>query len=466
MFGYRNYILLRAMLAVVLIKLRTYLLKLVFKGDAAPHPGDTTVSHKWVERVIRRNGFPAVVVDSIKIGSNENNRGLVGSITKIEVVYAPEHRNNAELPTRLVLKMSKHGFSGISSVLAFRSYREAWFYNTQSPISPSSSASSQSGSESASSTALKSVYPNGLSKAFGENAPFVWYAYGSGLFGELVLLQEDVSFNHECTPLNFVFGNQIWGLPAPVEPPRDQVEALKNVYTVTAKHHAAFWKNPELIQRDWMKAALWYQGKERQHWEYAVESTRKHWESAKAKAANPDSGFKIDPKLRSIIDKTLEKTNWNDFQEHIHSNPFTLCHGDYHASNMFIYRKPGSTTDIPVWFDWSEIGPYEPTTDLAQMLISDVKPEVFTAHSKELVRTYYDALIKNGVSEKEYSWQTCWNAFCRGGCERWIWVLCLLTDFPLPGSAMQYFHDQLLAFINHHCPTEDHFKLKILAAAL
>ena len=38
------------------------------------------------------------------------------------------------------------------------------------------------------------------------------------------------------------------------------------------------------------------------------------------------------------------------------------------------------------WFDWSEVGPWEPTTDLAQTLISDVKAAIFVQHSRALLR--------------------------------------------------------------------------------
>lgn len=473
--AYKVYILCRVFLALALIRLRNVLFRLIYKGTAPPRPGTSTVSQRWIQTVIRKNGFPGVVVESIVIGDNANNRGLVGSITKIQVIYAPEHRNNASLPTRLVLKMSKSGLEGAVFTIGFRSSREAFFFTTNdalsiSPLSTSaslaSSASDAKSSQKSTSVEIQGQYPNSLSKAYGENAPFMWYAYSSSLLGEVVLLQSDVSFNHQCTPLNYVFGNQIWGLPAPVEPPRDVVQTLTTVFTTTAKHHAKFWNNPALIKLDWMKGSLMYQGKDRAYWEYALVTTRSHWVSAQAKADKPGSGVKIDPKLRAILDKTFEMSNWEDFQTHIKSTSFTLCHGDFHAANMFLYRKEGSEADIPLWFDWSEVGPYEPTSDLAQMIISDIKPEVFIAHSKDLVRAYYDTLIKNGVSAQEYSWQTCWNGFCRGGVERWIWGFSHLADFPLPANCIQYFHDQLLAFINHHCPSADHFKLKLLAAAV
>lgn len=48
------------------------------------------------------------------------------------------------------------------------------------------------------------------------------------------------------------------------------------------------------------------------------------------------------------------------------------------------------------------MGPWEPTTDLAQTIISDVKPELFIKHTNTLVRAYWERLIQLGISEKEY----------------------------------------------------------------
>jgi len=104
-----------------------------------------------------------------------------------------------------------------------------------------------------------------------------------------------------------------------------------------------------------------------------------------------------------------------------------------------------------IFFDFSEVGPWEPTTDLAQTIISDVKPELFVKHTKTLVRKYWDRLIELGVPEKSYPFTNCWESFCRGGPERWIFLLGFLICYPgIPINGAQYFHDQLLAFIESH----------------
>jgi hypothetical protein len=79
-----------------------------------------------------------------------------------------------------------------------------------------------------------------------------------------------------------------------------------------------------------------------------------------------------------------------------------------------------------------------------------VKPSLFVPHSKGLVRKYWEHLVQSGVDGKAYPFEECWEGFCRGGPERWVWIFCMLASMPLPAKAILYFHDQLLAFIEAH----------------
>lgn len=131
----------------------------------------------------------------------------------------------------------------------------------------------------------------------------------------------------------------------------------------------------------------------------------------------------LSPKLRRIMDMSFANTSWAKLQAHLRDPlvPFTLTHGDFHAGNMRF--KPHESGDVArgrlFLFDWSEVGLWEPTADLGQMLISDVKPEVFKPHSRALVRAYWDRLQELGVREETYTFERCWDAFCRGGVEKW-----------------------------------------------
>ena len=97
--------------------------------------------------------------------------------------------------------------------------------------------------------------------------------------------------------------------------------------------------------------------------------------------------------------------------------------------------------------------------DLAQALISDVRKEVYSGRTKQAVLAYWHVLQDNGVTD--YAFEQCWDDFCRSGPERWIFLFTVLADMGLPSSAVQYFHDQLLDFIEEHQP-QDCYILKPL----
>jgi len=48
-----------------------------------------------------------------------------------------------------------------------------------------------------------------------------------------------------------------------------------------------------------------------------------------------------------------------------------------------------------------------------------------------------------------YTWEECWDEYIAGGCERWVWLLALISGM-CPDALTQYFHDQLAAFMTDH----------------
>ncbi len=82
--------------------------------------------------------------------------------------------------------------------------------------------------------------------------------------------------------------------------------------------------------------------------------------------------------------------------------------------------------------------------------MSDVSPELFRVHSRALITAYWRRLVACGVDGGAYPIEVCWERFCRGGGERWIWLFVVIAALPIPAKAVQYFHDQTLAFIECH----------------
>ena len=85
-------------------------------------------------------------------------------------------------------------------------------------------------------------------------------------------------------------------------------------------------------------------------------------------------------------------------------------------------------------------------------------PDDRRAIEHKIVEAYYAELTsgkyENGPKDSEFTYEICWNQYIHGGAERWIWLLVFLATI-CPDNMNQYFHDQLLAFINDHGITEE-----------
>jgi hypothetical protein len=76
--------------------------------------------------------------------------------------------------------------------------------------------------------------------------PVSYYSHGSVELGEYVMLFEDC-VTEACTPMNFVFGNQVWGVPKPVIPARNEIDVLHAMYRRAAQLHRMFWRDESLL---------------------------------------------------------------------------------------------------------------------------------------------------------------------------------------------------------------------------
>jgi len=401
----------------------------------APRPGDVTISPRWLQHVLRDQGIlqDNVGVSGATMEPVDENRGLGAVMIRVRLSYSTSSRSssssNQEGPATLILKRSNGALRERRSLILGGGHREAKFYGDT----------------------IARRLPAGL-------LPRVFFAWSSPLLGEFVVLMEDL-LARDVTGVNMVFGNQVWGVPRPVKPPRDSIRVLEAMFLKSAEMHAAFWRDPSLLKRSWLKGAPWYGGRERAAWEQGIETARRGWAS---KGADID----ISPKLAGILDRAFETASWEALQTRLRDPavPWTLCHGDFHASNLFLLNSAaaGEEEGGLVLFDWTEVGPWEPTTDLAQTVISDVKAELFVTHTRPLVRKYWERLLVLGVTAESYPFEMCWESFCHGGVERWLWIFSVLCGMPhIPAQATQYFHDQLLAFIESH-GDHPHYHLKPL----
>ncbi|KAF0978157.1 hypothetical protein FDP41_002672 [Naegleria fowleri] len=383
----------------------------------APKPGDTTVSSEWLEFILRKKGLLTdenLHVVSVEMNELSDNRGLAAIMHRLSVVYS----NQSSLPKTFMLKTSPNSEDAKAQSNARGQYREGLFYDSDLL------------------NQLEFVSKN------------VLYGYGCEETGEYVLLMKDLKTSDQVIGVNFVFGNQVWGMPEMKVTLPDPVSVLEQMYLTCARLNAKFWKDSNLWSQDhgFLKASGFYKGENRDVWEQGMTNGRNAWNVAKERNAQSEY-FKFSEKLVGIIDRSYELASWENMQKAIHEEPFALCHGDFHASNMFVNVE---TLELSL-FDWSEVGIWNPVTDLAQTLISDVNPDIVAKHSKRLLRVYYDELIRCGADLTDFSFEDCWNCFCKNGPERWIWLFSVLASLSfIPEKAVKYWHDHLLSFIESH----------------
>ncbi|KAH7059419.1 hypothetical protein BKA57DRAFT_444803 [Linnemannia elongata] len=419
----------------------------------APYPGDTEMSIPWLTATLQtKGGIPhgATIISADFLGL-DGNRGLAGVMTKILVTYTlPSSKDKDDIhQVHLIMKRSADSRLRRLANIISGSSREVIFYGSD---------------------IAKSLLPSTL-------LPKIYYTHGSIWLGEYVVVMEDIKkrraeeltqeASNSCrkppVDVNFVFGNQIWGVPDSVDraslPP--SADMLDQMFLTAAEMHAQHWNDQSLFKLDWLKSTGWYKGSNRAVWEWSLQAADVAWEKGKAMSASGKFDVKYSEKFVKIMDSAFKRASWERLQKRLQDKtlPFTLTHGDFHAANMILDRSSPTEAPSICMYDWSEVCIWEPTTDLGQTIISDVPVAVFKTHARTALRKYWDRLIELGAFKPEaYPFETCWKSFVRGGVEKWLWTFGILCSYPgMPANAVQYFHDQMLAFIELAGDVEDDF---------
>ena len=169
------------------------------------------------------------------------------------------------------------------------------------------------------------------------------------------------------------------------------LDDAKLALTELAKLHAAWWNSPRLEQLDWIPAlgddalqqllVTLYQ----QSWPYFVEQVRQQVPKAVL-----DVGERFGESISTIIEGLTDR-------------PQTLTHTDFRLDNMFFDIEDGGSPFA--LFDWQLVQRGGGTLDVTYFLAGNFPPEVRREHEKELLETYYEALVRHGVTD--YSFEQC-----------------------------------------------------------
>ena len=370
-------------------------------SDRAPMAGEMHVNSAWLTRQLQTAKLvgSARRVSSATLNDVEANRGLASVVHRVRVVLD----DGAALD--LILKRSFDSIDGRKNVIVGCWWREAKFLTSDFARDDTVAPYTQS----------------------------VVAASGSALLGEFAILMRDVTkAPFECGGLNYLYGNQIWGHNGRKLSDAAILSTLERVWLAAAPMHAKFFNDRALLDHQWLRGAPWLIGEGRMRWELALDTTRRGWYAALPRLA----GIGIEERFIALLTRSIEHSSFDEFQLHIRNAPFTLTHGDFHASNMMI-----SATSLQM-LDWSEVGLCEPSADVGQTIVSDI-PSTLYDRIEPALRKYHAVL----AAEHDYPWVQFRADFGNATISRWVFMFALLADFPLPPALMLYFQTNMLAFI-------------------
>lgn len=368
----------------------------------------------------------------------------MGLVYKIELEWEQTEASSSQaqetlLPRTLVVKTNPPGFRSLLASFFLESTREALFYkNYQEAFGKGFAAS-----------------------GFSDCIPKVFFASGDSWTGAYCIIMEDLS--QDTVPGGHMFGNQCWGaVTLPSDVPHDPIQVLETIFLRVAKLHGAYWRDRSLLSHEWLKETKWLQGGDRGKWEYSITATRRNWDAVLTRIAEGKTKVVWSTNLINAMSRALANTSWESYQKewHISQNPpFTLVHGDFHASNM-LWRRGGSLKAGPFFMlDWPAVGIFCPFTELAQLVISHVPIELRRTHEKRLLRVYYDALVESARVPIGLTFEDCWERYKAGGIERWLQMLSIMASLRIPDECLQWFHEQVASFVEDHA---DSCRLPIL----
>ena len=400
------------------------------------------VSAEWLEDMFIDSGIlptdRSIKVTAIQSDQDGLAFGYVGEMSRLNVSYSYENENNEnlQLPQRLVMKQHFPAPGTRWLTKLGSSYREATFYAHCDSLLGSSGNAGE-------------IF----------HIPRIYYSAADPRTGECCVIMEDLSIN--AFRASEALGNQFH---APARDSNDW-EVLDLACVMAADFHGRFWRDESLKKESWLKCTDWVAGYNSGNFRSAHENMRMKWEDIKRERVYHKVHWS--PVVVRCIDDLYARSSWAQSSKEWKNRPFTLAHGDFHASNMMVRKLDSnqrlnfSHNHVPegeaYFVDWSEVGLSDGITDIAQFLVSNAPIEKRREEEKRLVSLYWHALIASGrVQSSEYSLETCWKLYRMGGVERWTQLLIILAWMAsLPGSkltdeSIQWFHDQVLAFLDDH----------------
>lgn len=274
----------------------------------------------------------------------------------------------------------------------------------------------------------------------------------------------------------------------------DEGRLMVDIAVAAAKLHTAFpgcWHHPAAVAKEadnvvpaffncswlsgrWFTNALGADtGAHKQQWAGGLAFARGNWEkfiaSEKCILKTADvvvdeskkgTAVYLDPLVMELMTESLKATTWEHYVEDMKYRSWSLIHGDFHPGNMMLRLGSGGVeangdnqSERVVLLDWEAFGFGTGPQEIAQAMISHSHPARRRQYEDRVLRAYYDTISsRNGdVQEfqRAYPYEKYVDDYCYAGIGRWLWLLGV-TTMLCPPAMVQYFQDQISAFVSDH----------------
>jgi len=279
----------------------------------------------------------------------------------------------------------------------------------------------------------ESLFYQRFAKRIASTIPRIYYSSGNMLTGDKCILMEALS----GVETGKFFGKESFhnrnrsldGLPPGVS--WQKVAAL--TFSKLAHLHSTFYNDSSLCELPWLRGSSfeshdwitlqnaakesWTKGRERADLEYIWKSTH----------------------LVACVEASIAKVSFDQARSRSVLVGTTLVQGDCHPGNALYFEH-----DVKL-VDWEMCSLGSGPQELGQYLVSHANPQERKESERSLVESYHEEL------NVPLSFELCWDEYKQGGAGRWIWLLCVMLPW-MPKDALEFFHDQLDAFLHDHFP--------------
>jgi hypothetical protein len=211
-------------------------------------------------------------------------------------------------------------------------------------------------------------------------------------------------------------------------------ETAEAIVTSVAAMHANFWGKEKLLSSFWLDNTAPLQAS------LSLQFVQTNYPKARQQVASHWPAFPWRGRSELIEDQAAACMELAiPFERQLEARKlfgYTLNHGDFHSQNILKRPRPGSRMkggmrggmrgEELVYLDWQAIGVGEGIKDVAYFIAGSHSSHFRRQREEMLVRAYWGALIKAGVSVEDYPFELCWERYKFWAVAGWMFILLIL----------------------------------------